>query len=70
MSTTSETRTTTWLNAAGLSSRLGISLTRAYQLMHSKSFPAIKLGGRYYVSSEAVDEWEKENRYRQIVLEN
>lgn len=31
----------------------------AYALMHSSSFPSIKIGKRYYVSEEALAEWLK-----------
>lgn len=56
------------LNARQLEEYLGISRHRAYQLMHNRSFPAIKLGGRFYVSVEAVEEWERNNRCRQFIL--
>ena len=47
---------------------LGIKKDKAYQLMHNKSFPAIKLGGRYYVEKDALKEWLKKNRYKEVLL--
>ena len=42
------------LTADNLREKLGIGRDRAYALMHSKSFPAMRIGGRYYVSEEAL----------------
>ena len=37
--------------------QLGLSRDKAYELMHSKAFPAIKIGGRYYVPQSAWEMW-------------
>jgi excisionase family DNA binding protein len=37
------------LNAADVAAVLGISRAGAYELMHSKSFPTMKIGVRRYV---------------------
>lgn len=55
-------------NVKMLQDRLGIGRDTAYALMHSKTFPAIKIGGKYYVEEEAVQEWLKRNRYKKVVL--
>lgn len=47
---------------------LHIGRDRAYALMRSKAFPSIKLGGRYYVSVEALERWLKEYEYKTYVL--
>lgn len=45
------------LSAADLREKLGIGRDRAYALMHSKAFPSMRIGGRYYVSEEALCRW-------------
>lgn len=47
---------------------MGISRDKAYQLMHSKSFPAIKIGGRYYVAEGALESWLKRYQYKMVTL--
>lgn len=37
------------LNATQVAAALGISIARAYELMHSKSFPSMKIGERRLV---------------------
>lgn len=51
-----------------LQNKLGIGRDTAYALMHSSSFPAIKIGGKYYVEEEAVKEWLQKNRYKEVIL--
>ena len=45
------------LNAETLKNVLGISLTSAYELMHEKDFPSIKIGGRIIVPKDKFREW-------------
>lgn len=45
------------LNAETLKNVLGISLTSAYELMHEKDFPSIKIGNRIIVPKEKFIEW-------------
>ena len=45
------------LSARELATRLHIGRDKAYALIKSKSFPSIKLGGRYIVTSKALNEW-------------
>ena len=45
------------LTAKDLMAIIGCSKNRAYELMHSRSFPSIQIGGRFYVTVEAFDNW-------------
>ena len=47
---------------------LKIGRDRAYALMKSKGFPSMKLGGRYYVSEEALNRWLMSYEYKSYVL--
>lgn len=40
-----------------LQSYLGIGKDKAYALVKSKSFPAVKIGGRYYVMKSGFVSW-------------
>ena len=54
------------LHAADIAGYLGISISAAYQLMRSKSFPVKKLGKRSFISREHFLEWVK-NTTGQII---
>ena len=45
------------LNAETIKNVLGISLTSAYELMHEKDFPSIKIGSRIIVPKDKFREW-------------
>ncbi len=45
------------LNANQLSKALGISRAGAYELMHSKGFPTLRIGKRIMVSREQLIKW-------------
>ena len=45
------------LNADQLALALGISRANAYQLMHSKGFPTIRIGKRMLVPKDKFLEW-------------
>ena len=45
------------LNAETIKNVLGISLTSAYELMHVKDFPSIKIGSRIIVPKDKFREW-------------
>ena len=45
------------LNADQLAQALGISRANAYQLMHSKGFPTLRIGKRMLVPKEKFLEW-------------
>ncbi len=46
-----------FFNAELVGKVLGISSTTAYELMHCKDFPSIKIGNRLIVSKEKFIEW-------------
>ncbi|MDO5538968.1 MAG: helix-turn-helix domain-containing protein [Eubacteriales bacterium] len=60
--------TTLVLDVKGLQSALGIGRDLAYGLMHSRSFPSIRIGNRYVVEKEALRNWLKRNEGREISL--
>lgn len=45
------------LNVEMIKNVLGISLTSAYELMHEKDFPGIKIGNRIIVPKDKFCEW-------------
>ena len=45
------------LNANCLATVLGISLSKAYQLMHSNAFPTFRIGSRIVVRKEHLLTW-------------
>jgi excisionase family DNA binding protein len=50
--------TETWLlTVKELTQRLHVGRDKAYALMHASGFPAIKIGGRYYVDERALRTW-------------
>lgn len=40
-----------------LQNYLGIGKDKAYELVKSKSFPSLKIGGRYYIAKPDFVEW-------------
>ena len=46
-----------YLNAELLANTLGISKSSAYELMHEKEFPAIRIGCRFVVPKEKLIAW-------------
>ena len=49
------------LNADQVSQALGISRAGAYQLMHTKGFPTLKIGKRMVVAKEKLLVWVEKN---------
>jgi excisionase family DNA binding protein len=45
------------LNANTIAQTLGISRAGAYELMHSKGFPTLRIGKRMMVSKDRFIEW-------------
>ena len=45
------------LNAEHVKDVLGISISSAYELMHEKDFPAIRIGNRLVVPKEKFISW-------------
>lgn len=46
-----------FLNASLIANVLGIAESSAYELMHSKDFPVIKIGSRMVVPKEKFISW-------------
>ncbi len=46
-----------FLNAVTVSSVLGVSPASAYELMHEKDFPTLRVGSRMVVPKEKFIEW-------------
>lgn len=56
------------LDVKALQETLGLGRDAAYALMRNSAFPSMRIGSRYLVESQALDEWLKKNRYRNIKL--
>ena len=50
-----------FLNAETVAKLLGISPSSAYELMHEKGFPVLKIGSRLVVPKEKFREWVEHN---------
>lgn len=46
-----------FLNADTVAKVLGISISSAYELMHEKDFPSLKVGNRLIVPKENFKQW-------------
>ena len=46
-----------FLNAEMVAKVLGVATSTAYELMHKKDFPALKIGNRLLVSKEKFQAW-------------
>ena len=49
------------LRAEDVAKVLGISRAGAYELMHSKGFPTLRIGKRMMVNTQKLFEWVNEN---------
>jgi len=47
---------------------LKIGKNQAYALMNSSAFPSYRLGGRLYVTQDALEEWLQKIRNKNIVM--
>ena len=56
------------LTVKDLQELLKIGRDKAYSLMHSKSFPSMRLGRKYYFQEQALQEWLVKNRYKTVIL--
>lgn len=56
------------LTVKDLTEKLGVGRDTAYALMRAKGFPSFKIGKRYFVSEEALEEWIKGMKNRNFVL--
>ena len=50
-----------FLNAETVAKLLGISPSSAYELMHEKGFPVLKIGNRMVVPKEKFRAWVEQN---------
>ena len=50
-----------FLNAETLARLLGISISKSYELMHERGFPAVRIGSRLVVPKEKLKLWVDEN---------
>jgi excisionase family DNA binding protein len=50
-----------FLNAKTLAEVLGIAPSSAYELMHEKGFPVLKVGNRLLVEKDKFREWIEQN---------
>ena len=46
-----------FLNAEKLAKVLGVSISSAYELMHAKDFPSVRIGKRFIVPREDLKAW-------------
>ncbi len=53
-----------FLNAELVAKVLGVSSSSAYELMHEKDFPALKIGNRIVVPKEKFMQWVEQNTGR------
>ena len=46
-----------FLNAEMVAKMLGVSISSAYELMHEKDFPSVRIGKRFIVPREDLKVW-------------
>ncbi len=56
-----------FLNAQIIASALGVSPSSAYELLHEKGFPALRIGSRFVVPRDKFQEWVAENLGKECV---
>lgn len=56
------------LTAKDVSDILKIGKNQTYMLMSSKAFPSYKIGKKFFVTDEALDEWLKKIQGKTIVV--
>ena len=56
------------LKVSDIQKHLGVSKTRAYEIVNLKSFPKIKIGHRFYIPEDEYEEWISENVKRNVIL--
>ena len=49
-----------FLNAELLAKVLGVAVSSAYELMHEKGFPSVRIGKRFIVPREDLKRWMEE----------
>ena len=56
------------LTVKDVSDILKLGINQAYALMSSKAFPSYKIGKRYFVTNEALNEWLRKVQGKAIVV--
>lgn len=56
------------LDVKALQKFLGIGRDMAYSLMHTSAFPSMKIGGRYFVTRDALMKWLQTYEGREFAL--
>lgn len=56
------------LTVKELGKRLKLGRDKTYSLVRSDGFPSVKLGGRYIVTTKALNEWLSRYEYKNYVL--
>lgn len=56
------------LTVKDLINLLNVGRDTAYALMHSKGFPSMKIGGRYYVARDELQKWLDKYAYKSFEL--
>lgn len=56
------------LKTEDLKKRLGVSREVAYRLMRSESFPSMRLGTRYYVDEDKLEEWLRKMAHKDVAI--
>ena len=49
-----------FLNAEMVAKVLGVSISSAYELMHEKDFPSVRIGKRFIVPRDDLKRWMEE----------
>ena len=55
-----------FFNAEVVGKVLGVSISSAYELMHEKDFPSVRIGSRLIVPKDKFIEWTNEKAERQM----
>ena len=50
--------------AEQLSKSIAIGTNKVYALVKEPGFPSVKIGGRYYVLADKVDDWLEQQNYK------
>lgn len=56
------------LKVKDIQENLGISKSRAYELINMRGFPKIQIGRRYYIPEREYKEWISDHLQRKVLL--
>lgn len=57
-----------FLNAQQVANVLGVSISSAYELMHEKDFPSLRIGNRLVIPKDHFRKWVEEQLIAKCVL--